>query len=194
MSDMNPTPGSTSNAQEVAERVVDAMVLVDSFSHWLGVENVETAPGRSVVRMRVRDDMMNGMGGVHGGALYSLADSAFSYATNNSGVISVAIDCTMSYPAASRVGDVLIATAVVESGSRRLQFCNVTIRNQNDVIVGHFRGTVYRTLKPHFPDAPAGTAEMSGGDSSAANISRAKSTDSATVNAESHTQTESSKP
>ncbi|MEP6831798.1 MAG: hotdog fold thioesterase [Gemmatimonas sp.] len=150
---MNATSGGTSDAHEVAERVVDAMLLVDSFSRGLGIENIEIAPGRSVIRMTVRDDMMNGMGGVHGGALYSLADSAFSYATNNSGIISVAIDCAMSYPAAARVGDVLTAVAVVESGSRRLQFCSVTVRNQNDVIVGHFRGTVYRTHKAHFPEA-----------------------------------------
>ncbi len=153
MSDANATPTGTSNAHDVAERVVDAMLVVDTFSRGLGIENIEVAPGRSVIRMTVRDSMMNGMGGVHGGALYSLADSAFSYATNNSGIISVAIDCTMSYPAAARVGDVLIATAIVESGSRRLQFCSVTLRNQNDVIVGHFRGTVYRTHKAHFPEA-----------------------------------------
>ena len=150
---MSTKPEGTDDANEVAERIVDAMMLVDSFSRWLGIENMEIAPGRSVIRMAVRDDMMNGMGGVHGGALYSLADSAFSFATNNSGIISVAIDSSMSYPAAARVGDVLTAVAVVESGSRRLQFCNVTVRNQNDAIVGHFRGTVYRTHKAHFSEA-----------------------------------------
>ena len=153
MSELNVRPAGTSDVHEVAERIVDAMLVVDTFSRWLGIENIEVAPGRSVVRMTVRGDMMNGMGGVHGGALYSLADSAFSYATNNSGIISVAIDCTMSYPAAARVGDVLTAVATVESGSRRLQFCNVTVRNQHDMIVGHFRGTVYRTHKAHFPEA-----------------------------------------
>lgn len=158
MSEDNSASAGVSEAHEIAERVVDAMVVVDSFSRSLGIESLEVAPGRSVVRMTVRDDMLNGMGGVHGGALYSLADSAFSYATNNSGIISVAIDCTMSYPAAARVGDVLTAVAVVESGSKRLQFCNVTVRNQNEMIVGHFRGTVYRTLKPHFPEAESSAA------------------------------------
>lgn len=146
-------------ASDVAQRVVDRMVQVDTLAKWMGVETVEVAPGRSVIRMLVRDDMLNGAGGVHGGAVYSLADSAFSYATNNSGIISVAIDCTMSYPAASKVGDTLTAVAVVESSSKRLAFCNVTVRTQNDVIVGHFRGTVYRTLKPHFPDVDATSSQ-----------------------------------
>ncbi|MEO7359222.1 MAG: hotdog fold thioesterase [Gemmatimonadaceae bacterium] len=139
--------------EELAKAVVDRMVQADAFSRWLGVETVEVAAGRSVIRMTVRDDMLNGLGGVHGGAVYSLADSAFSYATNNTGVISVAIDCTVNYPAAVRVGDVLTATGVVESSSNRLAFCNVTVRNQHEAIVGHFRGTVYRTLKPHFPQS-----------------------------------------
>lgn len=125
------------------------MVASDTFSRWLGIETVAIAPGLSTIRMTVRDDMMNGLGGVHGGIVYSFADSAFSYATNNTGVISVAIDCTVSYPAAVRVGDVLTAVAEQESGSNRLAFCRVTVRNQRDDIVGHFRGTVYRTLKPH---------------------------------------------
>ena len=150
MNEPDSTPTGLS-PEDLANAVVDRMVRVDSFSRFLGVETVVVAAGHSVIRMLVRDDMLNGMGGVHGGVVYSLADSAFSYATNNTGVISVAIDCTVSYPAAVRVGDVLTASAVVESSSNRLAFCNVTVRNQHEAIVGHFRGTVYRTLKPHFP-------------------------------------------
>ena len=135
----------------LADAVIRKMMPVDAFSRWLGVETIEVAPNRSVIRMAVRADMLNGLGGVHGGVVYSLADSAFSYATNNTGVMSVAIDCTVNYPAAVQPGDVLTATAQVESSSRRLAFCGVTVRNQHDAIVGHFRGTVYRTQKLHFP-------------------------------------------
>ncbi len=142
------------NAGEIvtANAVVQKMLLADTFSHWLGVETLEIAPRRSVIRMAVRAEMLNGMGSSHGGIVYSLADSAFSYATNGCGFVCVAIDCTVSYPAVVQSGDVITAVAVVESSSNKLQFCNVTVRNQHNVIVGHFRGTVYRTLKPHFPD------------------------------------------
>ena len=139
------------NEEAMARAVMQKMAAADSFSRWLGIEVVETGPRRSTVRMTVRDDMLNGLGGVHGGVVYSLADSAFSYATNGCGYMCVAIDCTMSYPAAARVGDVLTAIALQESSSNRLAFCSVTVRTQHDVIVGHFRGTVYRTPKPHFP-------------------------------------------
>lgn len=138
--------------QRLAERVLEKMLKGDTFSQWMGVKSLEVGPGRSVLSMQIRDDMLNGHGGVHGAIVYSLADCAFSFAANNDGIVSVGIDCSMSYPAASRVGDTLIATAVVEAKSNRLSYCNVTVRTQDDTVVGLFRGTVYRTQKPHFPD------------------------------------------
>ncbi len=138
--------------QALAERVVGHMMASDRFSQWLGISVVFVAPGRSTVQMTVRDDMVNGFGIGHGGITFSLADSALAFATNTGGNVSVALDCTISFPAAVRVGDVLTAVAEVESSSSKLSFCNITVRKQDDVIVGHFRGTVYHTQKPHFAE------------------------------------------
>ena len=137
--------------QTLARAVVEKMLAVDGFSRWLGIEVLEIAPGRSSLRMTVRDEMINGFGTAHGGIAYSLADSALAFATNTGGFISVAMDCTISYPAAVRSGDVLTATAIEESTTNKLAFCAVTVRNQHETIIAHFRGTVYRTPKQHFP-------------------------------------------
>ena len=51
-------------------------------------------------------------------------------------------------PAAVRPGDVLTATGIRQTTTNKIAFAEVTVRNQDDVIVGHFRGTVYRTHKP----------------------------------------------
>jgi acyl-CoA thioesterase len=147
----NDTRDDASDEMALATAVVTRMKDADIFSRWLGIEHVEIAPRRSVVKMMVRTDMLNGLGGVHGGIVYSLADSAFSYATNGTGNVCVAIDCTVSYPAAVRPGDTLTAVAVQETQTNRLAFCNVTVLDQHGTIVGHFRGTVYRTPKLHFP-------------------------------------------
>jgi acyl-CoA thioesterase len=132
----------------LARDVVGRMMAKDAFSQWLGVEVVEVAAQRAVIRMTVRPEMTNGFGFAHGGIVYAFADSAHAFATNSSGEVSVAVDCSVSYPAAVRVGDVLTATAVEETATNRLAFCAVTVRNQADAVVGHFRGTVYRTRKP----------------------------------------------
>ena len=135
------------------EEVVRHLLERDRFSHLLGMQVVSCAAGQAVVRMTVRDDMLNGFGTLHGGALFSLADSAFAFATNAAGTLSVAVDCTLSIPAASRPGDVLTATAIEQSTTNRLAFVDVTVRNQDNVAVGYFRGTVYRTTRTHVPDA-----------------------------------------
>lgn len=151
---MDDSDSSSTDAQRRALAVVEKMVATDAFSRWLGIDVLETRVGHSVVRMTVRDEMVNGFGTSHGGIVFSLADSAFAFATNAGGFVSVAIDCTVSYPAAVRPGDVLTATATEESTTNKLAFCSVTVRNQSNEVVGHFRGTVYRTLKPHFPAPP----------------------------------------
>jgi acyl-CoA thioesterase len=137
--------------QALAEQVVQKMLDADAFSAWLGVSVLSVAPGKSKLRMVVRPEMVNGFGTAHGGIAYSLADSALAFATNTGGTISVALDTTMSYPAAVRVGDVLMATCVEENRTNKIGFARVTVTNQNGETVGHFRGTVYRTPKPHFP-------------------------------------------
>ena len=138
-----------SGEQALAERVVKGMIAKDEFSRWLGIETVEIAPGRSVVRMRVRREMVNGFGVSHGGIVYSLADSALAFAANTNGNVTVAIENSISYPQPVAIDDVLTATADEDSFTNRLGFYRVTVRNQNDVLVAIFRGTVYRTQRPH---------------------------------------------
>ena len=138
-----------SDAQHVAERVVAGMLASDAYSRWLGVEVVAVAPRRAVLRMTVRPDMLNGFGVCHGGVTFGLADSALAFASNTHGSVTVSIENAIGYPAAARAGDVLTATCEAESVARRVGFYRVTVTNQHDVAVGHFRGTVYDTGKPH---------------------------------------------
>lgn len=147
------------------EAVVDFLMTRDAFSQWLGIEVREAAVGRSVLAMTVRPDMVNGFGTLHGGVLFSLADSALAFCTNAAGTLSVAVDCTISYPVAVRPGARLVATAVEQNRTNRLGFCDVTVTDESGggTAVGHFRGTVYRTTRPHEVPAPAGSAGATNG-------------------------------
>jgi acyl-CoA thioesterase len=138
--------------QHLAERVVAAMMERDAMSAWLGLEIIEVAPRRCRCRMTVRDDMVNGLGVAHGGVAFTLADSAFAFACNTHGRITVSVENSVTYPAAVRAGDVLTAVAEEEASSNRLGYYRVDVRNQRDEVVALFRGTAYRTSKAHFPD------------------------------------------
>lgn len=138
--------------QALAERVVHGMLAKDAFSRWLGLEAIEIAPRRSVLRMTVRPEMLNGFGVSHGGIVYSLADSALAFACNTHGRVTVAIENAISYPRKVNAGDELTATAEEESSSNRVGFYRVVVRNQRQDVVSTFRGTVYRTDREH-PEA-----------------------------------------
>jgi acyl-CoA thioesterase len=140
-----------SDAQQLAERVVAQMLAHDEFSRWLGIEVSHVAPNAATVRMTVRAEMVNGFGVCHGGIPFSLADSALAFASNTHGHLTVSIENGIRYPAPIAPGDVLTATAVQQSASRRLAYFDVTVRNQNGDAVALFRGTVYRTSREHFP-------------------------------------------
>lgn len=134
---------------ELAERVVRRMMANDPFSQWLGVEILEIAPAAVTIRMTVRPEMCNGFGVCHGGVTFAFADSAFAFACNTHGTQTVSIDNSISYPAAVRPGDVLTATATEETRSNRVLYYRILIHKADGTLVGIFRGTAFRTEKPH---------------------------------------------
>ena len=138
------------NDQALAEAVVNKLLEHDQFSAWLGIELVEVAPGRAVVRMTTREEMLNGFGVCHGGIVYSLADSALAFASNTCGRVAVSIETGISHTAPIHPGDTLTAEAREETASMRLAYHAIRVTNQKSEVVGLFRGIVYRTGDRHF--------------------------------------------
>jgi acyl-CoA thioesterase len=135
---------------ELAQDVVFSMMREDLYSQWLGIEIIDIKPRFAKIRMVIRDEMVNGFGVCHGGIPFSLADSALAFASNTHGKVTVSIENSITYPKPVAVGDTLTATAEEESASNRLGFYRVVVtRDDDDAIVALFKGTVYKTLKPH---------------------------------------------
>lgn len=128
-----------------ATGIVDAMFEGDAFSQWLGIERLEIQAGSCVLRMKVREEMVNGFGIAHGGISYSFADSAFAFASNSRGKKAVSIETSISHLKAIQVDDELTARANEESRSNKLAVYRVTVHNQQDELVALFKGMVYRT-------------------------------------------------
>ncbi|HPF90280.1 MAG: hotdog fold thioesterase [Flavobacteriales bacterium] len=134
--------------QKRAELVVACMYDNDPFSLWLGIERVEVRPGACVLRMRVREEMLNGFTIAHGGITYSLADSCLAFASNSHGIQAVSVETSISHTKPVKEGDVLTATSEEKSLTRGTGLYYVTVTNQRNESVAHFKGTVYRTGKP----------------------------------------------
>jgi acyl-CoA thioesterase len=119
---------------------VQDMWAADAASRALGMDLLEATDGRAVVRMAVRDDMVNGHGTVHGGLVASLADSAFAVACNSHGVVTVASGFDVTFLRPARAGDVLTATAVERVRRGRSGVCDVTVTSTDGEVVAEFRG------------------------------------------------------
>ena len=132
---------------EKAQKIVNTMINGDAFSQWLGIEVMKVSEGFCKLEMTVRDEMTNGFNIAHGGISYSLADSALAFAANSDGVQSLSIETTISHTKKVMSGDRLIAETKEISKNEKNAVYNISITNQEDVEVAHFKGTVYRTKK-----------------------------------------------
>ncbi len=137
---------------ELARRVVSRMYDNDPFSIWLGIERLRVEPGRCVLRMTVRPEMLNGFAIAHGGITYSLADSCLAFASNSHGIQAVSVETSIAHTRPVKEGEVLIATATELQRSERFARYDVRVENAAGKEVALFRGTVFRTGKPWFED------------------------------------------
>lgn len=141
------------------QRVFDLMYARDGFSRWLGIELIAVGEGTATLRMAVRPEMLNGFAVAHGGITYSLADSAFAFACNSFGRLSVSIETSITHTQAVRAGDVLIAEARLITHSNKIGTYQATVTNQSGDIVAVFKGICYKTDKQLDTDAQESSFE-----------------------------------
>lgn len=125
------------------ERRVAELLGADPYAQGLGVELVSVGSEEIVVAMEVRDEHLNFLGVGHGGVMFSLADCAFSLASNAAGDRAVAIDTHLVLTAGAGEGDRLEARVREVSRGRTLGTYRAEITRGDGKIAGLFTGTVY---------------------------------------------------
>lgn len=125
-----------------------AMFDRDRASAALGIVIESGEPGRGVVTMTIRDEMLNGFDVVHGGILFAVADTAFAIACNESDDVTLAAGADISFLRPARLGQVLTATAVRRSKSGRSGIYDVQVSDETGAVVAEFRGRSRTTNLP----------------------------------------------
>ena len=142
------------SGQERAERSAAAMWKDDYASQAMGMSIDAVGPGMATLSMTVRKDHLNGHGSCHGGAIFTLADSAFAFACNSHNTVTVAQHCSVAFLAPGREGDRLTANAREVTVAGRSGIYDVTVSRQDGVAIAEFRG-LSRTVKGTHFDEPA---------------------------------------
>ncbi|UCF95836.1 MAG: hotdog fold thioesterase [Spirochaetaceae bacterium] len=121
------------------ERFIDQ----DLYARYLGVEICQWGEGYATAKLELNKNHLNSVNTVHGGVIFSLADSAFSVASNSRGTVAVAIQVCISYFKAVSSGT-LYAAAREVSLNPKLATYLIEVTDDNGSLLGLFQGTVYR--------------------------------------------------
>jgi acyl-CoA thioesterase len=132
---------------QLALRSAARMYADDRASQALGITIDEVGPGRATARMQVTGDMTNGHGIAHGGYIFLLADTAFAYACNSYGPVTVAQAGQITFLRPAREGDELIAAAAERARMERNGIYDVSVRRADGEVLAEMRGHS-RTLPP----------------------------------------------
>ncbi|ROZ79882.1 hydroxyphenylacetyl-CoA thioesterase PaaI [Ramlibacter sp. WS9] len=107
---------------------------------FMGMELVSCEPGRAVLRMTVRESMLNGHDICHGGLIFTLADSTFAFACNSRNNVTVAAGCSIEFLKPVQRGDVLTCEGIEKTLQGRHGIYDMTVTNQAGETVAMFRG------------------------------------------------------
>ena len=136
-----------SEKDSFARKVAEAMMNKDYFSQWMGIKILEVSENYSRLQVTLRKEMLNGFSIAHGGITFALADSAFAFACNSDGKVTVALDVSISFPKPGKEGDTLIAEAKQIARANKTALYLIEVKNQNDELIALFKGTCYKTEK-----------------------------------------------
>jgi len=127
------------------KQVLSVMLKADRFTEWMGLKIDEINLGYCKLHYTIREEMLNGFDQVHGGILFSAADSAFAFACNSHGRITVALDVSITFTRPARAGDLLTVEAREIHLSNKTGVYDIRTTDKDQNLVCLFKGTSYRT-------------------------------------------------
>jgi acyl-CoA thioesterase len=115
----------------------------DQYARHSGIELTLVEPGHAIARMPVKPYHLNAVGGVQGGAIFTLADFAFAAASNARGNVAVAINVNITFMKMVSTG-ILQAEASEVSHNPKLGSYTVNVTDEHKALIAVFQGLAYR--------------------------------------------------
>ncbi len=128
------------NADQLASHVARAMLAGEGTGPSWGISIEEARAGYARLSMVARADMLNSHRIVHGGMIFSLADTAFAYVCNGANAASVAAQASIIFLDQVFEGETLIAEAQEVAREGRGGVTRVAVRTASGRSVAEFTG------------------------------------------------------
>ncbi len=136
---------------DIAGIVAESMYALDNAARGLGIVIDEVRPDYARVSMNVREAMLNSHRICHGGVIFTLADTAFAYASNSKNISTLALSCSINFAEAVPLDEKLTAVAKKNFRKNRIGVYDVTVTNENGDTVAVFRGNSYQMRAESVP-------------------------------------------
>jgi acyl-CoA thioesterase len=117
---------STYTPMEVAQALAEHEGTSKAWKHRIE----EVSLDHAVVSMEVLPDMVNGLGVIHGGLAFALADTALAYAACAGNQLHVTTTAAVNFLAPAKLGERLTATAKVVAREGRSSAIDVIVTGE----------------------------------------------------------------
>ena len=117
----------------------------DPYAKFLGIKVEKLEKGYSLCSITITEDMKNFVGLIHGGLIFSLADVAFSAASNSDYSPSFALDVSGSFIKSPDIGDKITSEAKLVHTTKRTGIYRMEVKKNNELLA-IFNGTVFRKV------------------------------------------------
>ena len=128
------------DANELAIRVAHGMLAAEGTGPAWDIRIEDARAGYARLSMKIRTDMLNGHGIVHGGMVFALADTAFAYVCNGRNEKTVAAQAGIIFLGSAREGETLVAEAQEAATAGRSGVTRVGVRTDDGRPVAEFTG------------------------------------------------------
>lgn len=117
------------------EKLIDFRDSRNAFTREMGVRTVEIAQGYAKVELPVKPGHRNVHGSVHGGCLFTLADTVGGAAAASYGTYATTVNANINYLRPAVNGTLLTAQAREIKHGKNISVFNVEIRDEKDTLL-----------------------------------------------------------
>ena len=116
----------------------------DNFIQFLGIKILKIEKGYASVSLKMREEFLNFNNLIHGGVIYSVADVAFSLASNSLGISAVALQVNVNFLKPVSINDELIAEVKLKKFGKSVSLYQMEVYNGEKQLIASLIGNAFQ--------------------------------------------------
>lgn len=125
---------------------------INRFARFVGLETLELSDGYAKTELKIRPEFENSIGSLHGGVIFTLADTVTGAAASSGGTMCTTVNCSMNYLKPGIDVATLYGIAHRVKSGKTISVYDVEIVDENDTLFATGTFTYFNLNKPLLPE------------------------------------------